>query len=168
MLITSSDSNKFVALLFFEDCEDNKAHLIDKLLSPSINNLLLNPLILFFIFTGDGQFNTSSDPTFQFIFREWFTNFDYTWKFILFFGVAASIGFLCIFSAYIIASPSVVSLFEYSLIIMSMIPGYFLFSEIPSLRTLLGVICIISAGVYIYFREGVRKQYVASKIPTRR
>jgi drug/metabolite transporter (DMT)-like permease len=51
---------------------------------------------------------------------------------------------------------------------MSMIPGYFLFSEIPSLRTLLGVICIISAGVYIYFRERVRKQYVASKIPTRR
>ena len=87
---------------------------------------------------------------------------------LLFFGVAASIGFLCIFSAYIIASPSVVSLFEYSVIIMSMIPGYFLFNEIPSLRTLLGVICIISAGVYIYFREGVRKQYVASKIPTRR
>ena len=86
----------------------------------------------------------------------------------LFFGLAASIAFLCIFSAYIIASPSVVSLFEYSLIIMSMIPGYFLFSEIPSIRTLLGVICIISAGVYIYFREGVRKQYVASKIPTRR
>ncbi len=124
--------------------------------------------VLFYIFAGDGKFNSFSDPTMQFIFREWFTNFDYTWKFILFFGVAASIGFLCIFSAYIIASPSVVSLFEYSLIIMSMIPGYFLFNEIPSLRTLLGVICIISAGVYIYFREGVRKQYVASKIPTRR
>ena len=108
------------------------------------------------------------DPTTQFIFREWFTNFDYTWKFILFFGVAASVAFLCIFSAYIIASPSVVSLFEYSLIIMSMIPGYFLFNEIPSFRTLLGVICIISAGVYIYLREGVRKQYIASKIPTRR
>ena len=124
---------------------------------------------IIYVFMGNGQFNnTDFDPTTQFIFREWFTNFDYTWKFILFFGVAASIGFLCIFSAYIIASPSVVSLFEYSLIIMSMIPGYFLFNEIPSLRTLLGVICIISAGVYIYFREGVRKQYVASKIPTRR
>ena len=124
---------------------------------------------IIYLFMGNGQFNnTSSDPTTQFIFREWFSNFDYTWKFILFFGLAASIAFLCIFSAYIIASPSVVSLFEYSLIIMSMIPGYFLFSEIPSLRTLLGVICIISAGVYIYFREGVRKQYIASKIPTRR
>jgi drug/metabolite transporter (DMT)-like permease len=124
---------------------------------------------IIYLFMGNGQFNsTDFDPTTQFIFREWFSNFEYTWKFILFFGLAASIAFLCIFSAYIIASPSVVSLFEYSLIIMSMIPGYFLFSEIPSLRTLLGVICIISAGVYIYFRERVRKQYVASKTPARR
>ena len=124
---------------------------------------------IIYLFMGNGQFNsTDFDPTTQFIFREWFSNFDYTWKFILFFGFAASVAFLCIFSAYIIASPSVVSLFEYSLIIMSMIPGYFLFSEIPSLRTLLGVICIISAGVYIYFRERVRKQYVASQTPARR
>jgi len=124
---------------------------------------------IIYLFMGNGQFNsTDFDPTTQFIFREWFSNFDYTWKFILFFGLAASIAFLCIFSAYIIASPSVVSLFEYSLIIMSMIPGYFLFSEIPPLRTLLGVICIISAGVYIYFRERVRKQYIATKTPARR
>ena len=124
---------------------------------------------IIYLFMGNGQFNsTDFDPTTQFIFREWFSNFDYTWKFILFFGLAASIAFLCIFSAYIIASPSVVSLFEYSLIIMSMIPGYFLFSEIPPLRTLLGVICIISAGVYIYFRERIRKQYIATKTPARR
>ena len=124
---------------------------------------------IIYLFMGNGQFNsTDFDPTTQFIFREWFSNFDYTWKFILFFGLAASIAFLCIFSAYIIASPSVVSLFEYSLIIMSMIPGYFLFSEIPSLRTLIGVICIISAGVYIYFREKVRDQYIASQTPARR
>ena len=122
-----------------------------------------------YVFMGSGQFNrVNFDPTTQFIFREWFSNFDYTWKFILFFGIAASIAFVCIFSAYIVASPSVVSLFEYSLIIMSMIPGYFLFNEIPSLRTLIGVICIISAGVYIYFRERVRDQYIASETPARR
>ncbi|WP_440912105.1 DMT family transporter [Candidatus Pelagibacter sp.] len=122
-----------------------------------------------YVFMGSGQFNSVNfDPTTQFIFREWFSNFDYTWKFILFFGIAASIAFVCIFSAYIVASPSVVSLFEYSLIIMSMIPGYFLFNEIPSLRTFIGVICIISAGVYIYFRERVRDQYIASETPARR
>ncbi len=85
-----------------------------------------------------------------------------------FFGFAASIAFLCIFSAYIVASPSLVSLFEYSLIIMSMIPGYFLFNEIPSNRTFFGVLIIISAGIYIYIREKIRDQYVATKTPVRR
>ena len=66
------------------------------------------------------------------------------------------------------ASPSVVSLFEYSLIIMSMIPGYFLFNEIPSLRTFLGVAFIIAAGVYIYVREKARDQYIATETPVRR
>ena len=125
--------------------------------------------IIIFIFMGNGQFNNSDfDSTTQFIFREWFSNFEYTWKFILFFGFVASIAFVCIFSAYIVASPSVVSLFEYSLIIMSMIPGYLLFNEIPSLRTFLGVGCIIAAGIYIYVREKARDQYIATKTPLRR
>ena len=124
---------------------------------------------IIYMFMGNGQFNNSNfDSTTQFIFRDWFSNFEYTWKFILFFGVAASIAFLCIFSAYIVASPSVVSLFEYSLIIMSMIPGYFLFDEVPSTRTFLGVGCIIAAGVYIYYRERVKEQYIASETPVRR
>ena len=124
---------------------------------------------IIYLFMGNGQFNNSNfDSTTQFIFRDWFSNFEYTWKFILFFGVAASIAFLCIFSAYIVASPSVVSLFEYSLIIMSMIPGYFLFDEVPSTRTFLGVGCIIAAGVYIYVRERVKEQYIASETPVRR
>ena len=125
--------------------------------------------IIIFIFMGNGQFNNSNfDSTTQFIFREWFSNIEYTWKFILFFGFVASIAFVCIFSAYIVASPSVVSLFEYSLIIMSMIPGFLLFNEIPSLRTFLGVACIIAAGIYIYVREKARDQYIATKTPLRR
>jgi drug/metabolite transporter (DMT)-like permease len=125
--------------------------------------------VIIFMFIGNGQFNNQNyDATTQFIFREWFLNFDYTWKFLLFFGFAASIAFLCIFSAYIVASPSLVSLFEYSLIIMSMIPGYFLFNEIPSNRTFFGVLIIISAGIYIYIREKIRDQYVATKTPVRR
>ena len=125
--------------------------------------------VIIFMFMGNGQFNNQNyDATTQFIFREWFSNFDYTWKFLLFFGFAASIAFLCIFSAYIVASPSLVSLFEYSLIIMSMIPGYFLFNEIPSNRTFFGVLIIISAGIYIYIREKIRDQYVATKTPVRR
>ena len=38
--------------------------------------------VLIYIFMGSGQFNNSDfDPTTQFIFREWFSNIEYTWKF---------------------------------------------------------------------------------------
>ena len=125
--------------------------------------------VILYFFMGSGQLNNPNfDPTIQFIFREWFSNIEYTWKFILFFGFAASIAFVCIFSAYIVASPSVVSLFEYSLIIMSMIPGYFLFNEVPTTRTFIGVACIIAAGIYIYMRERVRDQFIATETPVRR
>ena len=122
---------------------------------------------LFFIFTGKGQFNTFTDPTFQFIFREWFTNPIYAWPIIVAMGVTATFSFYFVFSAYSIASPSAVSLFEYSLIIWSIITGYLLFSDVPSIRTFIGVALIISAGIYIYIREKVRDQYIATENPIR-
>ena len=123
--------------------------------------------IIFFIFTGKGQFNTFSDPTLQFILREWFTNPTYSWPFILIMGLVASLSFYFVFSAYSIASPSVVSLFEYSLIIWAIIIGYLLFNDIPTIRTFIGVALIIGAGVYIYIREKARDQMIASDTPNR-
>ena len=123
--------------------------------------------ILFFIFTGEGQFNTSSDPTFQFIFREWFSNPSYAWPFIIFMGFVAAVSFYCVFSAYSIASPSAVSLFEYSLIIWSIIVGYLLFKDVPTTRTFIGVALIIGAGIYIYIREKARDQMIVTDTPNR-
>ena len=123
--------------------------------------------ILFFIFTGNGQFNTFTDPTFQFILREWFTNPSYAWPIIILMGLVATFSFYFVFSAYSIASPSAVSLFEYSLIVWSIIIGYLLFNVIPSIRTFIGVTLIISAGIYIYIREKARDQYIATENPIR-
>ena len=123
--------------------------------------------IIFFIFTGKGQFNTFSDPTLQFILREWFTNPTYSWPFIIIMGLVASLSFYFVFSAYSIASPSVVSLFEYSLIIWAIIIGYLLFNDIPTVRTFIGVALIIGAGVYIYIREKARDQMIATDTPNR-
>ena len=123
--------------------------------------------VLFFIFAGKGQFNTFSDPTYQFIFREWFSNPSYAWPFIIGMGFVGAISFYCVFSAYSVASPSVVSLFEYSLIIWAIIIGYFLFDNIPSPRTFLGVALIIGAGIYIYIREKARDQMIVTDTPNR-
>ncbi|MBD1165150.1 DMT family transporter, partial [Pelagibacterales bacterium SAG-MED13] len=123
--------------------------------------------ILFFIFTGKGQFNTFSDPTLQFIFREWFTNPSYAWPYIISMGLISVLAFYFILNAYSIASPSVVSLFEYSLIIWAILIGYMLFDNIPSIRTLFGATVIISAGVYIYLREKIKEQLIVSDNPIR-
>ena len=123
--------------------------------------------ILFFIFTGKGQFNTFSDPTFQFITREWFTNPTYAWPYIVAMGFVAALSFYCVFTAYSVASPSVVSLFEYSLIIWAIIIGYVLFNDVPTIRTFVGVALIIGAGVYIYLREKVKDQMIVTDTPNR-
>ena len=123
--------------------------------------------ILFFIFTGKGQFNTFSDPTFQFIFREWFSNPGYSWPFIIAMGLISVLAFYFILNAYSIASPSVVSLYEYSLIVWAILTGYVLFDSVPTFKTLIGVSIIISAGVYIYLREKIRDQLIVSENPIR-
>jgi len=124
--------------------------------------------ILFFIFTGKGQFNTFfTDPTFQFIFREWFTNPMFAWPIIIVMGIIATFSFYFVFSAYSIASPSTVSLFEYSLIVWSIIIGYLVFNDTPSIQTFIGVILIISAGIYIYIREKAKERYIATENPIR-
>tara|TARA_B100000780_G_C21008277_1_gene403647 strand:- start:3 stop:947 length:945 start_codon:yes stop_codon:yes gene_type:complete len=123
--------------------------------------------ILFFIFTGKGQFNTFNDPALQFIFREWFTNVSFAWPFIITMGCIGAFAFNFVFNAYSIASPSVVSLYEYSLIIWSILIGYILFNDIPTTRTFIGVSIIIGAGIYIYLREKTKDQLIATDTPTR-
>ena len=82
-------------------------------------------------------------------------------------GFVATVSFYCVFSAYSIASPSAVSLFEYSLIIWSIITGYLLFQDVPTFRTFFGAGLIIGAGVYIYFRERLKNQMIAIDTPNR-
>jgi drug/metabolite transporter (DMT)-like permease len=122
---------------------------------------------LFYIFAGDGKFNTFSDPSMQFIFREWFTNPATAWPIITIMGCCGALAFAFVFNAYNMGSPSTVSLFEYSLIIYSIFIGYFVFNESPPIRTLIGALVIISAGIYIYFREKVKDQLIVSKNPIR-
>ena len=123
--------------------------------------------IIIFLVSGDGKFNNFSDSTMQFIFREWSTNPAGAWPYVLIMGIVASISFFCVFSAYSIASPSIVSLFEYSYIVWAMLAGYILFETVPVPRTFIGAAIIIGAGFYIYFREKVRGQMIATDTPNR-
>ena len=121
---------------------------------------------IIYLISGDGKFNTFSDPTMQFIYREWFSNPTDTWPYVLVMGIVASISFFFVFKAYSIASPSIVSLFEYSYILWAILAGYLLFDTIPVPRTFIGTALIVGAGFYIFFREKVTGQMIATDAPT--
>ncbi len=123
--------------------------------------------IIFYFIIGDGQYNVSDHPASQFIFREWFVNFNSNILLMTATGVTATLAFLFLFTAYSIASPAVVSPFEYSILFWSPLVGWLYFDEIPSLNTVVGILIIVSSGVYIFMREKAQNQSIATEKPLR-
>ena len=123
--------------------------------------------IIFYFIIGDGQYNTSDHPASQFIFREWFVDFNTNILLMTITGVTATIAFLFLFTAYSIASPSVVSPFEYSILFWSPLIGWLYFDEIPTLSTVVGILIIVSSGIYIFIREKAQDQSIATEKPLR-
>ena len=123
--------------------------------------------IIFYFIIGDGQYNVSDHPASQFIFREWFVDFNSNILLMTATGVTATLAFLFLFTAYSIASPAVVSPFEYSILFWSPLVGWLYFDEIPSLNTVIGILIIVSSGVYIFIREKAQNQSIATEKPLR-
>ena len=123
--------------------------------------------LIFYFIIGDGQYNTTDHPAFQFIFREWFTSLETSILIMIATGLTASVAFLLLFTAYRIASPAVISPFEYSIIIWSSLSGWFFFNEIPDLKTIIGIFLIVCGGIYIFFREKAQDQSIVTEKPLR-
>ena len=123
--------------------------------------------IIFYFIIGDGQYNTSDHPASQFIFREWFVDFNSSILLMSVTGVTATVAFLLLFTAYSIASPSVISPFEYSILFWSPLLGWLYFDEIPTLSTVVGILIIVSSGIYIFIREKAQDQSIATEKPLR-
>ena len=123
--------------------------------------------IIFYFIIGDGQYNVSDHPASQFIFREWFVDFNSNILLMTATGVTATLAFLFLFTAYSIASPAVVSPFEYSILFWSPLVGWLYFDEIPSLNTVVGILIIVCSGVYIFMREKAQNQSIATEKPLR-
>jgi drug/metabolite transporter (DMT)-like permease len=123
--------------------------------------------IVFYFFIGDGQYNTSDDPASQFIFREWFADLEFSMPYMIILGVVAAGSFLSIFTAYRIASPAVISPFEYTILVWASLSGFFIFGEMPSTRTFIGMFLIVGGGIYIFIREKIKDQPIVIEKPLR-
>ena len=123
-------------------------------------------LIIYF-FIGDGQYNNFDYPASQFILRKWFSNLEFSLPYMIFIGVVGATGFLCFFTAYRVASPAVISPFEYSILVWASLNGWIFFDEIPGQRTIAGMILIVSGSIYIFIREKAQDQSIVTEKPLR-
>ena len=123
--------------------------------------------MIFYFVIGDGKFNTIEHPAAQFILREWFVDIENSILFMVATGVTATVAFLVLFTAYSIASPAVVSPFEYSILLWSPLIGWIYFNEVPTLSTVIGILIIVSIGKYIILREKAQDQSIVTDKPLR-
>ena len=68
-------------------------------------------------------------------------------------GLLGGVGQILLTESYRHAEVAVIAPFEYSSILLALLIGYFVFSEVPTPLMLSGVVLIITAGVIIILRE---------------
>jgi drug/metabolite transporter (DMT)-like permease len=68
-------------------------------------------------------------------------------------GIAGGIGQILITEAYRRAEVSVIAPFEYTSLVLSLIVGYLVFSDVPTVTMLIGAVIVVGAGIFIILRE---------------
>jgi drug/metabolite transporter (DMT)-like permease len=68
-------------------------------------------------------------------------------------GLIGGIGQILLTSCYRYADVSTIAPFEYVSLILSLTIGYYLFNDIPTMQMLVGALIVVSAGLFIIWRE---------------
>ena len=109
---------------------------------------------------GDGRFDTAENSEIAFIVRSWqFVEIESTFK-LFAISVLGSAGLLILMGAYRVADPAVISPYEYSLLIWMILLGYLVWGDVPSFNIAIGMVLIVGAGIYIFYREQIISESV--------
>jgi drug/metabolite transporter (DMT)-like permease len=84
---------------------------------------------------------------------DWITPTPLQFAYLVGAGITGGIAQILLTESYRHADMSVVAPFEYTSLVLSIIVGYLLFQDIPTLPMLLGGLIVVGAGIYIIFRE---------------
>ena len=111
---------------------------------------------------GDGRFDTAENSEVAFIVRSWqFVDTESTFK-LFTISVLGSVGLLVLMGAYRVADPAVISPYEYSLLIWMVLLGYLVWGDVPSFNIAIGMVMIVGAGIYMFYRERIKSESVDS------
>lgn len=90
-----------------------------------------------------------------------------TFTLLICIGLTGVVGFFALFTAYNIGSPASIAPFEYIIIVWALIIGWFLWGETLDLTGFIGLILIVSAGIYTFIRETSLNKKISIDSPLR-
>ena len=105
------------------------------------------------------------DPSNQvtdFLFRSWVYNFDINLVLMILVGLTAVLAFVFTISAYRLGKPYIVAPFEYILLVWAVIYGRLIWGETISSQSWVGIFIIVIGGIYIFYRERINNQILAT------
>ncbi len=118
--------------------------------------------VIIFFFVNNLTFTPYQLLEYKFVLMSWnIPSLNY-FILLIIIGFTAVIGFFSIFGAYIIGSPSTIAPYEYSLIIWSLLFGYFIWNDYLTLKGMTGLLLILIASFFTLYRE----YYLSIKINT--
>jgi drug/metabolite transporter (DMT)-like permease len=114
---------------------------------------------------GDGKYAGGSDPSVQFLLREWVWPQTSDLAIMAGVGVASAVGGYMISQAYRTTEAAIIAPFEYIALIMAIVWGITVFGEWPDAVSWLGILLILGAGLLVFWRESVLKKRIAAERP---
>ncbi|WP_434621844.1 DMT family transporter [Tabrizicola sp. M-4] len=113
---------------------------------------LLGAILLSALF-GRGTWEGDAHPSLAFLLRGWVTPTGFDLMLMMSCGIIAAAGLTLLTQAYRVAEASVVTPFEYTGLIWSVLYGWIFWQHWPNDTDWIGIAIIVGAGLYILWRE---------------
>ena len=119
------------------------------------------------LFFGDGSLASLGISGIELLSRPWqFDSSALNLYLVLVTGIGTT-GFLLLHGAYRIADPAVISPYEYSGLATVLILSFMIFGDVPSVFETVGMVLIVGAGIYTFYRERIQGQAAATEATLR-
>ena len=129
----------------------DKDSLFTQILHTYLSAIVFSVIIFFFV--NNLTFTPYQLLEYKFVLMSWnIPSLNY-FLLLIIIGFTAVIGFFSIFGAYRIGSPSTIAPYEYSLIIWSILFGYFIWNDYLTIKGMAGLSLILIASFFTLYRE---------------
>jgi len=91
------------------------------------------------------------------LFAGWVSPTPTEWAMMVAMGVLGAVGHFALIKAFSLANAAVASPFGYTSLLWATLFGYLAFGDLPDLWTIVGAAVIVASGLYILYRERLKK-----------